>query len=492
MALSGPAPQNFDAENADNLEDIEKQFSVKVVQHLETYWAILQKVKGSTLRLTKLDDEIYEHLKRDFPDFDPAETINEEEMKSKAGKERWRKFMMAYEKRVDDYNFGTILRTNPKFEYEQDTTIFVPRFSAAQAARLFMTAINVKQDYRRVYQMECHPGPPDGERLPRCVETEVLDEADDLTRRRLRDYDTYRVKYEPAIGEPSRRGCRFAQIEITMPSESASPEADEALADLIRLLPLPTESFLTPAAAYTSMLGTHQLSTCPSRTSRGSRPCCGRLTRSLPCCIPHDGGGTRPANLYGRGVLWPIGTTASMSTITDLRENMYPPIRKLNIDVKIEIEIEIEPEIYRQQLKNSVPDAEPRISFARTPKLPRGIGPGALAGIAGIFETSSSCEIHTLLYSGTKSNYNFSAYRCSNMVELVSEAIHTVEFREAEGSLDPAWAVMWCGIVAGLPRFATQAFIPEFLEVLELCDRAKEKDGEYDIVDILDAVGDFC
>ncbi|RYP76311.1 hypothetical protein DL769_003651 [Monosporascus sp. CRB-8-3] len=132
MALSGPTPQNFDAENADNLEDIEKQFSVKAVQHLETYWAILQKVKGSTLRLTKFDNEIYEHLKRDFPDFDPAETINEDEMKSKAGKERWRNFMMAYEKKVDDYNFGTILRTNPKFEYEQDTTIFVPQRQSDQ------------------------------------------------------------------------------------------------------------------------------------------------------------------------------------------------------------------------------------------------------------------------------------------------------------------------------------------------------------------------
>jgi hypothetical protein len=45
-------------------------------------------------------------------------------MKSKAGKERWRKFMMAYEKKVTDYNFGTMLRSNPKYEYEQDTTIF--------------------------------------------------------------------------------------------------------------------------------------------------------------------------------------------------------------------------------------------------------------------------------------------------------------------------------------------------------------------------------
>ena len=95
-----------------------------VVQHMSTYWAILEKVRGSTLRLTKMDDEIYDHLKTDFSDFDPAKTIDEDEMKSKAGKERWRKFLMAYEKKVDDYNFGTMIRANPKWEYGQDETVF--------------------------------------------------------------------------------------------------------------------------------------------------------------------------------------------------------------------------------------------------------------------------------------------------------------------------------------------------------------------------------
>jgi hypothetical protein len=94
------------------------------VQHMTTYWAILEKVRGSSLRLTKMDDDIYEHLKKDFPEFDPAATIDEDEMKSKTGKERWRKFMMAYEKKIDDYNFGTIMRLNPKMENEQETTIF--------------------------------------------------------------------------------------------------------------------------------------------------------------------------------------------------------------------------------------------------------------------------------------------------------------------------------------------------------------------------------
>jgi hypothetical protein len=45
-------------------------------------------------------------------------------MKSAKGKERWREFMMRYEKKIDMYNFGTILRISPKTEYENDTTIF--------------------------------------------------------------------------------------------------------------------------------------------------------------------------------------------------------------------------------------------------------------------------------------------------------------------------------------------------------------------------------
>ena len=91
---------------------------------MATYWSILEKMRGSRLRLTKIDDEIYEHFKKEFPEFNPRETINEDEMKSKAGKEKWRNFMMAYEKKVDDYNFGTMLRSNPKFEYGEKETIF--------------------------------------------------------------------------------------------------------------------------------------------------------------------------------------------------------------------------------------------------------------------------------------------------------------------------------------------------------------------------------
>ncbi|GAQ08037.1 alpha-factor-transporting ATPase [Aspergillus lentulus] len=127
----------FDPETAENLEDMEKQFAVKAVEHLMTYWAILEKVRGSQLRLTKMDDDIYEHFKREFPDFDPAAPINEDSMKSKEGKEKWRKFINEYEKKISDYNFGTILRVSPGVEYDQDTTIFAMRmqFYAIEIAR---------------------------------------------------------------------------------------------------------------------------------------------------------------------------------------------------------------------------------------------------------------------------------------------------------------------------------------------------------------------
>ncbi|EZF75507.1 hypothetical protein H105_02924 [Trichophyton soudanense CBS 452.61] len=104
---------------------------------MSTYWAILERAPGSKLRLTKLDDEIYESFKTEFPDFDPAATIDEDEMKSKAGKEKWRNWMKQYEEKVADYNFGTLLRANPKFEYGEKETIFVVRmqFYAIEIAR---------------------------------------------------------------------------------------------------------------------------------------------------------------------------------------------------------------------------------------------------------------------------------------------------------------------------------------------------------------------
>lgn len=95
-----------------------------VVEHMEIYWSLLENFQGSKLKLTKYDDEILEHFQREFPDFDLKATINENDMKSKEGKEHWRKFIMAYEKRIEDYNFGAMIRANAATEYGQDEVIF--------------------------------------------------------------------------------------------------------------------------------------------------------------------------------------------------------------------------------------------------------------------------------------------------------------------------------------------------------------------------------
>lgn len=132
------ADGGFDAENAPNHEGIEIAFAEKVIQHMETYWKLLKNMRGSQLRLTKMDEEILEHLKKDFPELDPATDIDEDVLKSKENKERWRNFMNTYDKKVEDFNFGTMLRKSPKDDVEvENRIIFVPRmqFYAFEIAR---------------------------------------------------------------------------------------------------------------------------------------------------------------------------------------------------------------------------------------------------------------------------------------------------------------------------------------------------------------------
>ena len=109
---------------------------------MQTYWSILEKVKGSALRLTKMDDEIYAHLKEAFPEFDPAATIDEDAMKSAKGKSSWRNFMMVYEKKIDDYNFGTMVRNSSRVEYEENTTIFGESVMAIRSSNVYQRRIS--------------------------------------------------------------------------------------------------------------------------------------------------------------------------------------------------------------------------------------------------------------------------------------------------------------------------------------------------------------
>ncbi|KAI0074589.1 DUF757-domain-containing protein [Panus rudis PR-1116 ss-1] len=137
------ATQQFDPNNAQNAIEIEKQFAVKAVEHAQTYWNLLEKVPPRELRLTKIDDEIFDHLMQEFPElntppkYEKIAKLDEDWMKSPEGKERWRKFIAAYEKKVQDYNFGSLIRTDCSDEYNETNTIFVTRiqFYAFEIAR---------------------------------------------------------------------------------------------------------------------------------------------------------------------------------------------------------------------------------------------------------------------------------------------------------------------------------------------------------------------
>ncbi|UZJ51366.1 hypothetical protein CBS101457_000686 [Exobasidium rhododendri] len=137
--------QAFDANKAANLPEIEKQMAVKCVEQAQTLWSLYEKVRPSTLRLTKLDDEIYQDMEDTFPDLKVTESdkaggvlkVDEEKMKSDKGKKEWRDFIMKYEHKVSDYNFGTLIRTDATDEYTQFNTTFVTRmqFYAYEIAR---------------------------------------------------------------------------------------------------------------------------------------------------------------------------------------------------------------------------------------------------------------------------------------------------------------------------------------------------------------------
>ena len=98
------------------------------MQHLTTYWSLLQGIHGSKLKLTRIDDEILKTFREHFPEMDVSAIIVEDDMKSKEGKERWRNFVNLFDKRIEDFNVGAILRTNPKTEYTEDGSIFGESF----------------------------------------------------------------------------------------------------------------------------------------------------------------------------------------------------------------------------------------------------------------------------------------------------------------------------------------------------------------------------
>ncbi|KAK9893981.1 DUF757-domain-containing protein [Cystobasidium minutum MCA 4210] len=123
-------PKGFDAANAPNNEEIEKQFAVACMDHAEAYWKLLTSIKPGSLKLTPHDDKLSADFLHHFPEFDDnarLSKVTDDDLKTAAAKHKWRTFMKEWEKDVEDYNFGTLLRSDCTDEYTESNSIFVLR-----------------------------------------------------------------------------------------------------------------------------------------------------------------------------------------------------------------------------------------------------------------------------------------------------------------------------------------------------------------------------
>ncbi|XP_059726575.1 protein PBDC1 isoform X2 [Haemorhous mexicanus] len=97
---------------------------------------LISSVEPKFLKLTQLDERIYEQFRGTFQNL-RVDVLDPEELKSEAAKEKWRPFCLSFEGLVEDFNFGTLLRLDSRGEYSEENSILATRiqFLAIEIAR---------------------------------------------------------------------------------------------------------------------------------------------------------------------------------------------------------------------------------------------------------------------------------------------------------------------------------------------------------------------
>jgi len=133
---SGVSLPSSSAEDYINDPILEQEWAMKAFQHAETYFNLLCAIDSKQLRLTRHDDKIYSRFRELFPDF-KIDILDENLIKSNEGKTLWRPFCEEFRELVDDYNYGTLIRTDSKGEYSSENSFLVVRiqFYAIEIAR---------------------------------------------------------------------------------------------------------------------------------------------------------------------------------------------------------------------------------------------------------------------------------------------------------------------------------------------------------------------
>jgi len=135
-ALSAASILSKDASEFGNDASYEFMWAMKTFKYAETHFKLISAFDPSKLRLTKYDDQVYRMFKRYFKTF-KIDVIESGELKDEESKARWRPFCEMFKGKVEDFNFGTLLRVNCSKGYSEDNTILVTRiqFIAIEIAR---------------------------------------------------------------------------------------------------------------------------------------------------------------------------------------------------------------------------------------------------------------------------------------------------------------------------------------------------------------------
>eukprot|EP00066_Takifugu_rubripes_P003134 XP_003965505.1 PREDICTED: protein PBDC1 [Takifugu rubripes] len=124
------------AEAYGNDPRLEVMWAIKASNHAEVYFNLISSVDPKFLKLTKMDDQIYEAFRERFEDYD-IKLLKEEDLKSDKAKETWRTFCNQFQGVVEDFNYGTLLRLDCEKDYSEANSIFATRiqFLAIEIAR---------------------------------------------------------------------------------------------------------------------------------------------------------------------------------------------------------------------------------------------------------------------------------------------------------------------------------------------------------------------
>jgi hypothetical protein len=124
------------AEKFGNDATVELLWAMKAHQHAQIYYNLLQATSPPSLRLTKIDDDIYRLFRSQFPELNIM-MLNVDGIKSDSGKQEWREFCNQFEGKVEDWNMATLLRIDATGDVSDGNTVIVPRiqFLAIEVAR---------------------------------------------------------------------------------------------------------------------------------------------------------------------------------------------------------------------------------------------------------------------------------------------------------------------------------------------------------------------